>query len=72
MSYVYSRLATNFGVFLSQLARMYKVYLAAFSLPRLWEMGCLCHGIMLCLSVPVQRRDLSNAQSFNSFLRDVI
>lgn len=42
-----SRVAANFGAFLSQLARVYKVYLAAFSLPRLWEMGYLCHSIMM-------------------------
>lgn len=35
----HSRLATNFEAFLSQLARMYKVYLAAFSHPRLWGNG---------------------------------
>lgn len=34
-----SRPATNFGAFLSQPARVYKVYLAAFSLPRLWGNG---------------------------------
>lgn len=46
-----SIISTNFGAFPSQLARVVKVYLTAFSLLSLWEMGYLCHSIVYCSTV---------------------
>lgn len=73
MGHDHSRLSANLGAFPSQLAEVCKVYLVAASLPRLWEMGCLCYCTPApCLSAVIQCRDLNSAQPFSNIMRGLM
>lgn len=65
-----SRVATNLGAFPPRLARVCKLCLPAFSLPRIWEMGsCCCSTTVLWLSALLERMHSASTASWGTWSR---